>query len=46
MLSKFKKEEQRLFVVQQNLEIFSDQISNIERIFVDLIDFVDKNPNA
>jgi hypothetical protein len=46
LISKFKKEEQRLYLVQSNLELFSDQISNIERIFVELIDFVDKSPNA
>ena len=44
--SKYKKEEQRLYLVQSNLELFSEQISNIERIFVELIDFVDKSPNA
>ena len=32
--------------MQSNLELFSEQISNIERIFVELIDFVDKSPNA
>jgi hypothetical protein len=44
--SKFKKEEQRLYLVQSNLELFSEQISNIERIFIELVDFVDKSPNA
>jgi len=33
-------------LVQSNLELFSEQISNIERIFIELVDFVDKSPNA
>ena len=32
--------------MQTNLDVFSEQISNIEKIFVELIDFVDKSPNA
>lgn len=32
--------------MQSNLELFSEQISNIEKIFVELVDFVEKSPNA
>ena len=35
-----------MYMVQTNLELFSEQIINIEQIFVELVDFVNTSPNA
>lgn len=39
--SKYKREDQRLITIQNNLDRNKEEIGNIEKIFMELIDFVD-----
>ncbi|CDW72222.1 kelch motif family protein [Stylonychia lemnae] len=44
--SKYKREDQRLITIQNNLERNKEEIGSIEKIFMELINFVDQSSAA